>query len=263
MIHHVPNPVIELHNVTVAYQQKPVLWNIDYTLPAGELIGIIGPNGSGKTTMLKSIMGIVPLSSGFVKIFDKPLAEVRHRVAYVPQRASVEWDFPANVLDVVLMGRTTPHNLFKRTTAEDKAVAMDSLEKVKMEQFVKRQISELSGGQQQRVFLARALAQEAELYLMDEPFAGVDMATENAIMDLLKTMRSQGKTIVVVHHDLQSVPDYFNWVVLVNTRLVASGYTAEVFTSEILSQTYGGKLNILTQVGDLLQQTGHPIREKN
>ncbi|MCU0446649.1 MAG: metal ABC transporter ATP-binding protein [Microscillaceae bacterium] len=262
MVQHIDNPVVELHNVTVAYQQKPVLWNIDYTLPEGNLIGIIGPNGSGKTTMIKAMMGLLPLSSGYTKIFGKDLDDVRSRVSYVPQRGSVDWDFPANVLDVVLMGRSKPKNIFKRLTSQDRAIALECLRKVKMENFVKRQISQLSGGQQQRVFLARALAQEADLYLMDEPFVGVDMATEQAIIDLLKEMREKGKTILVVHHDLQTVKDYFDWVVLLNTRLVASGKTEDVFQSELLNETYGGKLNILSQVSNLLKAKGHPVREK-
>ena len=263
MVKHVENPAIELHNLTVAYNQKPVLWNIDYTLPSGKLIGIVGPNGSGKTTMLKSMMGLVPLSSGFVKIFDKELDEVRNKVSYVPQRGSVDWDFPASVLDVVLMGRTTPKNLFSRVSSKDKELAMECIAKVKMEKFVKRQISELSGGQQQRVFLARSLAQEADLYLMDEPFAGVDAATENSIMELLKEMRSEGKTILVVHHDLQTVSNYFDWIVMLNTRLIASGPTEEVFQTDLLYEAYGGKLNILAQVGDLIGKKSHPLREKN
>ncbi len=261
MIQHVENPVLELHNVTIAYQQKPVLWNIDYTLPKGRLIGVVGPNGSGKTTMIKAVMGLVPLSSGYVKIFDADLKQVRKRVSYVPQRGSVDWDFPVNVLDVVLMGRAKPTQLFKRYSKEDKAIALDALKKVGMESFLKRQIAQLSGGQQQRVFLARALAQQADLYLMDEPFAGVDAATENMIMELLKAMRDEGKTIIVVHHDLQTVNKYFDWLLLLNTRLIASGATQEVFTAQLLEQTYGGKLNILSQVGDLIKEKGHPVRE--
>ncbi|MEO1652151.1 MAG: metal ABC transporter ATP-binding protein [Bacteroidota bacterium] len=263
MIRQVENPVLELHNLTVAYHQKPVLWNIDYTLPQGHLVGVVGPNGSGKTTMIKSIMGLIPLSSGYVKLFDQDLTQVRSKVSYVPQRGSVDWDFPASVLDVVLMGLAKPHNLFKRYTSQDREKALTCLRKVKMEDFIKRQISELSGGQQQRVFLARALAQEADLYLMDEPFTGVDAATESAIIELLKDMRAQGKTILVVHHDLQTVIQYFDWLVLLNTRLIASGPTAEVFTPELLYDTYGGKLNILAEVGELVQKKLHPLREKN
>ncbi|NJL13958.1 MAG: ABC transporter ATP-binding protein [Microscillaceae bacterium] len=262
MIQQVHPAALELHNLTVAYRQKPVLWNIDFTLPPGQLIGIVGPNGSGKTTMIKATMGLVPISSGAVKIFDQPLAQVRARVSYVPQRNSVDWDFPVNVWEVVLMGRARPGQLFRRYSREDKALARQALEQVKMENFARRQIAELSGGQQQRVFLARALAQQADLYLMDEPFAGVDAATEQAIMELLKSMRAAGKTIIVVHHDLQTVNEYFDWVVLLNTRLIASGPTMAAFTPELLYQTYGGKLNILSQVGDLLSQKQHPLREK-
>lgn len=263
MVQHVEDPIIELHNVTIAYNRKPVLWNADYTLPKGTLIGVIGPNGSGKTTMIKGIMGLVPLSSGYVRLFGKDLNQVRNRVSYVPQRGSVDWDFPASVIDVVLMGRAKPRNLWRKYSKDDKRIALESLQKVKMERFANRQISELSGGQQQRVFLARSLAQEADLYLMDEPFAGVDVATEDAIMDLLKDMRAKNKTIMVVHHDLQTVQEYFDWVILLNTRLVASGPMQEVFHKELLYETYGGKLNILAQVGELIEKQAHPVREQN
>jgi manganese/zinc/iron transport system ATP- binding protein len=256
-----PIPAIELHSLTVSYDNKPALWNTDYTLPEGVLAGIIGPNGSGKSTMLKSIMGLVQPASGYVKIFGQPLDAVRQRVAYVPQRSSVDWDFPVTVLDVVLMGRYRPGNLFRRSSAHDREIAMECIRKVQLEPFLHRQIARLSGGQQQRVFIARALAQQADLYLLDEPFAGVDAATEAAIMDLLREMRDQGRTVVVVHHDLQSVAEYFEWLVMVNTRLVAAGTTADVFTAEKLQQTYGGSLSILSQVGELIRQQAHPVRE--
>lgn len=263
MVIHVENPIIELHNVSVAYQQRPVLWNIDYTLPSGKLTGVIGPNGSGKTTMLKSMMQLVPLTSGYIKIFGKDLQEVREKVSYVPQRGSVDWDFPASVMDVVLMGRARPGNLFQRYSAADKEIAMECIHKVKLENFIKRQISQLSGGQQQRVFLARALAQQAEIYLMDEPFVGVDTSTEQAILDILNEMKKQGKSILVVHHDLQTVRQYFDWVILLNTRLVASGPTEEVFQSQLINETYGGKLNILADVAEIIKEKGHPVREKD
>ncbi len=263
MVENVENPVLELHNVTVAYQRKPVLWNIDLTAPSGKLIGVIGPNGSGKTTMIKGILGLVPLSSGYVKLFDQNLDAVRQKVSYVPQRGSVDWDFPASVWDVVMMGRANPKNIWGRYTPEDWDIVERCLAEVNMEGFRKRQISELSGGQQQRVFLARALAQEADLYLMDEPFVGVDAATERAIVKLLKNMRAQGKTILVVHHDLQTVSEYFDWLVLLNTRLVASGPLAKVFQTDLLYETYGGKLNILSKVGDLIQARQHPMRESS
>jgi manganese/zinc/iron transport system ATP- binding protein len=257
------NTALEIHDLTVAFDRKPVLWNIDLLIPQGKLVGIIGPNGAGKSTLIKAAMGILPLSSGFVKLFDKPLNEIRERVSYVPQRESVDWDFPASVMDVVLMGRYAKLGLFKRPRKADKDVAMDCLKKVGMEGFINRQISQLSGGQQQRTFLARALAQQADLYFMDEPFAGVDAATEKAIVTLLREMTDQNKTVIVVHHDLQSVSQYFDWVVMLNTRLVASGPTETTFTSENLEATYGGKLTLLTDVADLMRRESYPSREEN
>jgi manganese/zinc/iron transport system ATP- binding protein len=254
-------PALEVHDVTVAFDRKPVLWNIDLTLPQGKLVGIIGPNGAGKSTLIKAVMGLLPLSSGYVKLFDKPIDDVRKRISYVPQRESVDWDFPASVLDIVLMGRYGKLGLFTRPRKADKDVAMDCLRKVGMESFVNRQISQLSGGQQQRTFLARALAQQADIYFMDEPFAGVDAATEKAIINLLRSMTEQKKTVIVVHHDLQSVPQYFDYVIMLNTRLVAYGRTESVFTQENLTGTYGGKLTLLTDVGDLIRREGFPNRE--
>lgn len=257
----VNDPILEIHDLTVSYNRKPVLWGIDLTIPKGALTGIIGPNGAGKSTLLKSIMGLIPVSSGYVRMFGKDLKEVRDLVSYVPQKESVDWDFPASVLDVVLMGRYSKLGLFKRPRKADKDVAMECLKKVSMENFVNRQISQLSGGQQQRVFLARALAQDADIYLMDEPFAGVDAATEAAIIQLLREMAAKGKTIIVVHHDLQSAADYFNWILLLNMRLVSSGPTEKVFTPEMLQETYGGKLTVLSKVGDLLEKQQFPTRE--
>lgn len=262
MIRQVEDPVIEIHDLTVTYNKKPVLWGVDLSLPKGALVGIMGPNGAGKSTLIKAAMGLVPLSSGFVRIFGKELDDVRIRVSYVPQRESVDWDFPASVLDVVLMGRYGQLGLFKRPRKADKEIASDCLKKVGMEQFAGRQISQLSGGQQQRVFIARALAQEADLYFMDEPFAGVDAATERAIIELLRTMSDTGKTVVVVHHDLQSARHYFDWAVLLNLRLVASGPSEEAFTNELLQETYGGKLTLLSEVGNLLQKGQFPSRER-
>ena len=250
----VENPAVEVHDMTVSYDKKPVLWNVDFSLPAGELIGIIGPNGAGKSTVIKSIMGLIPTDSGYVRLFNKELDELRLRVSYVPQRETVDWDFPASVMDVVLMGRYGKKGFFSRINKKDKEVAMDCLRKVHMQDFVNRQISQLSGGQQQRVFLARALAQDADLYLMDEPFAGVDAATERSIIELMMEMRKQGKTIVVVHHDLQSAIEYFDWILLLNTRLIASGPTEKVFTPELLQETYGGKLTLLSQIGELMRE---------
>ena len=254
-------PILELHNLSVIYQNQPALWNADFSLEHNHLVGVIGPNGSGKTTMLKSIMRIIEPASGYVKIFGEPLNDVRHRIAYVPQRGTVDWDFPINVFETVLMGRMRPDNLLKRYTKADKEIAREAIQKVNLEAFMDRQISQLSGGQQQRVFIARALAQEADLYLLDEPFAGVDMATEHAIITLLQDMRDQGKTLMVVHHDLQTVSQYFDWLVMLNTRMIAAGPTEEVFVPEMLNKTYGGNLNILSEVLNLVSTKEHSLKE--
>jgi manganese/zinc/iron transport system ATP- binding protein len=198
-------------------------------------------------------MGLIPPTSGYVKLFDKPLNDVRARISYVPQRESVDWNFPASVLDVVLMGTYGKLGLFRRPGKKEKDLAMHCLEQVGMTGFVSRQISELSGGQQQRVFIARALAQEADLYLMDEPFAGVDMATETAIFQLLKDMANSGKTVLVVHHDIHSAMKFFDWIIMLNLHLVASGPKESVMTEDLLRKTYGGKLNLLTQVTDMIR----------
>lgn len=262
MIQQVDNPVLEVHDLTVSYDKKPVLWGIDLTIPKGSLVGIIGPNGAGKSTLIKSVMGLIPLGSGYAELFGKPLNEVRGQVSYVPQRGTVDWDFPASVMDVVLMGRYGKLGLFRRPKKADREAALTALRQVGMETFINRQISQLSGGQQQRVFLARALAQQADIYFLDEPFAGVDAATEKAIITLLRKMSDEGKTVIVVHHDLQSVETYFNWVILLNTRLVASGPTEDVFTQPLLQETYGGKLTLLSEVGNLLKKGQFPNREK-
>ncbi len=253
---------IETHNLTVSYNHKPVLWDVDFSLPEGKLIGIIGPNGSGKTTLLKSIMGLIKPDSGYVNLFGCPLDEVRTRISYVPQRESVDWDFPVSVREVVQMGRYRRANLLRRLSAEDKSIAHEALRKVGLEAFAGRQISQLSGGQQQRVFIARALAQQADLYLMDEPFAGVDASSEQAILQLLSEMKAEGKTVVMVHHDLQTVQQYFDWVVLLNTRLVAGGPVETAFTEENLRQAYGGQLTILSKVADLVKERDFPVREQ-
>jgi len=244
MIEKVNNPVVEVHDLTVAYDNETVLWNANFSVPKGKMVGVIGPNGAGKSTLLKSIMGLVPNSSGYIKIFNKNLKYVRSKVAYVPQKESVDWDFPATVIDVVEMGRYGNKNLFKRLNENDKKISIEALEKVKMLEFANRHISELSGGQQQRVFIARALAQKVDIYFMDEPFSGVDIASEKTIFDVLLDLKKEGKTIFVVHHDLQSVKEYFDWMILINKRIVASGLTSNVFDSEQLQKTYGSKLSI-------------------
>lgn len=254
--------IIEAHDLTVLYGNKPALWNVDFTLPSEKVIGIMGPNGSGKSTLLKSIMGIIEPSSGFTKVYDQSIDEVRDRVSYVPQRQEIDWDFPASVWDIVSMGRFNKRGLFKKLNAEDEHVISQCLEKVNMLSFAKRQISQLSGGQQQRVFLARALAQEGELIMMDEPFAGVDISTEEMIIELLKEMKDQGKTLVVVHHDLHTARSYFDHLVLLNTRLVACGPIEEVFTDKILTETYGGKLTTMSKISQVLENKEFPIRHK-
>lgn len=237
---------LQVRDLTVAYNRKPVLQSVSLALPEGRLVGVVGPNGAGKSTLLKSVMGLVPPAAGEVEIYGRPYKERRQWVGYVPQRSSVDWDFPTDALDVVLMGRYGHLGWFRRPGAKDREVAMHCLEQVGMADFAHRQISQLSGGQQQRVFLARALAQDARVYLMDEPFAGVDAATEKAIISLLSTLKAQGKTVVVVHHDLQTVPEYFDWLVLLNLRLIAAGPTDRTFTQDNLQKTYGGRL---TQAG--------------
>lgn len=248
-----PPVAVEVHDVTVAYHKRPVLWNVDCSLPKGKLIAIIGPNGAGKSTLLKAILGLIPVASGRVEIFGKPIREARSLVGYVPQRETVDWDFPIDALGVVLMGRYGRLGWLRRPGAADRAAARDALVRVGMEAFGRRQIGQLSGGQQQRVFLARALAQDAPLYFMDEPFAGVDAATERAILDVLRAMRDAGRTVVAVHHDLQTVPEYFDHVVMLNMRLVAAGPTGEVFTNENLQKTYGGRLTMLTEAAEAVR----------
>jgi len=235
--------------MTVAYQKKPVVRNVSFEVNEGELIGIVGPNGAGKSTLIKAILGLQPSLSGEVSVYGKPYKIQRKLVGYVPQRESVDWDFPTNALDVVMMGRYGHLGLFRRPGAKEKAIAMESLAKVGMADFAGRQISQLSGGQQQRVFLARALAQDATLYFMDEPFAGVDAATEKAIITLLGELKRQGKTVLVVHHDLATVEDYFDSVMLLNGELIAFGPTATTFTQERLQQAYGGRLAFVSGKG--------------
>lgn len=233
---------IEVTDLTVAYQEKPVLWDVDLDVPPGVLLSIVGPNGAGKTTLIKAILGLVRPAAGNVLIYDKPYGAQRRIVGYVPQRGTVDWDFPTNVLDVVMMGRYGALGWIRRPRRQEREQAMNALEKVGMEGYATRQISQLSGGQQQRVFLARALVQDSTVYLMDEPFQGVDATTERAIVDLLQELRANGKTVVVVHHDLQTVTDYFDWVMLLNIRRIASGPVEETFTPENLRETYGGRI---------------------
>ncbi|QQZ11496.1 metal ABC transporter ATP-binding protein [Heyndrickxia vini] len=236
---------LSINKLTVAYQKNPVLKNISFTIPEGNLIGIIGPNGAGKSTLIKAILELIPSIAGEVSIYGKTYKEMRKIVGYVPQRESVDWDFPTNALDVVMMGRYGHLGWIKRPRAKDRQIAMNCLEKVGMEGYAQRQISQLSGGQQQRIFLARALAQDAKIYFMDEPFVGVDAATEKAIITLLNDLKRQGKTVLVVHHDLNTVKEYFDWTILLNVHLIGVGPTEKLFTKENLQKTYGGKLTML------------------
>ncbi len=245
--------VLDIHDMTVAYNRKPVLWDIDLVLSQPQLAAVIGPNGAGKSTLIKGTLGLIPLASGRVEMFGKGVDQVRRQIGYVPQRESVDWDFPVNVLDVVLMGTYGSLGWFRRPGPAERAWARECLARVGLSAFEKQQIGQLSGGQQQRVFLARALAQRADLYFMDEPFAGVDAATERTIFELLLAMRQEGKTIVVVHHDLRTVPQYFDYVVLLNMRIVASGPVETTFTPENLRKTYGGRLAVLDAAGDALK----------
>lgn len=231
---------VEVEDLTVAYDAKPVLWDIDLKIPKGELMAVVGPNGAGKTTLIKAMLGLLKPVTGAVRFLDGSgdMRAVKNRIGYVPQSGSVDWDFPATVQDVVLMGCYGKLGWVRRPRKIDIELTKQTLAKVGMQDYASRQISQLSGGQQQRVFLARALAQEAEVYFMDEPFKGVDAQTERAIVALLKELKEQGKTVVVVHHDLQTVPDYFGWVTLINLRVVASGPVEEVFHEENLKKTY-------------------------
>ncbi|MBT5136012.1 MAG: metal ABC transporter ATP-binding protein [Phycisphaerales bacterium] len=249
---HSANSPVSIHDLTVAYHRKPVLWDVDLDIPEGKLVAIVGPNGAGKSTLIKAVLDIVPRASGDVLLYGKPFKKQRKLVAYVPQRESVDWDFPIDALGVVLMGRYGKIGWCKPITRKDRNLAIEALERVGMAEYAHRQINQLSGGQQQRVFLARALAQDSTIYFMDEPFASVDAATEKAIVQVLADLRSNGKTVIVVHHDLQTVTEYFDHVIMLNMRVVAHGPVEEVFTDENLKKTYGGRLTLLSEATDRL-----------
>lgn len=253
---HSADSPVSVHAMTVAYNRKPVLWDVDYDAPSKSLVAIVGPNGAGKSTLIKACLGLIPTAAGQVEFWGAPYKQSRAKIGYVPQRESVDWDFPVSALDVVCMGRYRKIGWCRPVTKSHKLAAMEALERVGMSDFAKRQISQLSGGQQQRVFLARALTQEAELYFMDEPFAGVDAATERAIIDVLRELRDEGKTVIVVHHDLQTVPEYFDHALLLNMRVVAAGPVGEVFTNENLHKTYGGRLTLLAEAAEAVARAG-------
>jgi manganese/zinc/iron transport system ATP- binding protein len=236
---------IEVEDLTVAYTDEPVLWDVDLRIPAGVKMSIVGPNGAGKSTLIKAIMGLVRPVAGEVRLFGRRYDRVRGEIAYVPQRSSLEWDFPTDVLDVVMMGTYGDLGWFRRAGSRQRAEAIEALGKVDMEEFNRRPIAQLSGGQQQRVLLARALVQGADIYMLDEPFQGVDAPTERAIIGVLDELADTGKTIVVVHHDLQTVPEYFDHVLLLNVRAIDSGPVAAVFTDDNLRLTFGGRVGVL------------------
>ena len=247
-------PLVEFHDVTVAYGRRPVLWNIDLTISEPCLFGIVGPNGAGKSTLLKAALGLVPLAGGEVRLFGEPLDRVRRRVGYVPQRETVDWDFPVSVMDVVLMGTYSRVGWLRRPGAAERAVARESLARVGLEDLAGRQIGRLSGGQQQRVFLARALAQQADVYFLDEPMAGVDARSQEQILTVLSGPRELGKLVIVVHHDLRAVTDWFDAVALIDMRLVATGPTRETLTPDNLRRTYAGAVDVLDEVGRAVQR---------
>lgn len=244
---------VEVQQLSVSYGKTPVLWDIQFSIPQGIRVGIIGPNGAGKSSLLKALMGVVKPLTGQIRLFGQPLKSVKKRIAYVPQRSAVDWDFPATVLDVVLMGTYGSLGLFRWAGKKEKQAALVALEKVGMSTFSHRQISELSGGQQQRVFFARALVQEADLYCMDEPFAGIDMATEKELAVLLNQLKNAGKTLLIVHHDLSSVQEYFDWVMLLNTCLIGCGETKQVYTTENVNRTYGRSAHLLSEAKKLAE----------
>lgn len=255
---HEPALALHVEDLTVSYHSKPVLWDIDFDVPPGVMAAIVGPNGAGKSTLIKSVLGLIPTEAGHVTLHGHPYRKQRRRVGYVPQRSSVDWDFPTTALDVVTMGLYGRLGWIRRPGRRERKEAMAALELVGMQDFARRQISQLSGGQQQRVFLARALVQQADVYFLDEPMAGVDATTERAIVDILQRLRDNGKTVIVVHHDLQTVRSYFDWLLILNVRVIAQGPVAEVYTADHLRQAYGGQIALLDESAFL---SGEPLTE--
>lgn len=246
---------LSVDDLTVAYNSKPAIWDVDLDVPEGVLMAIVGPNGAGKSTFIKAVLNLIPKAAGSAKFYGKSYEKARSLVGYVPQRGSVDWDFPTSVIDVVTMGLYGKIGWFRRPGRKDRDLALHALDQVGMADFAERQISQLSGGQQQRTFLARALVQDAQIYFMDEPFAAVDAVTERAIVAILRELRERGKTVLVVHHDLQTVEDYFDWVTLLNVEIIASGETATTYTPENLRKTYGGRVSYLND-GETIAVSG-------
>ena len=254
------DPAVQVEGLSVNFDTTSVLWDIHFAIPQGKLVGIIGPNGAGKSTLLKTLLGMTKPLSGKIDCFGQPLRKVKKRIAYVPQRSSVDWEFPINAFELVLMGRYGSLNIFRWPRKADCESARHALDLVGMSAFAHRQINQLSGGQQQRLFLARALLQDADLYLMDEPFAGVDMTTEKTLIALMDKLKAQGKTLLVVHHDLSTVNAYFDWVLMLNTCLVACGPVNDVFHAETIMRTYGRSNALLEEVSKLTQNKTSGIR---
>lgn len=248
-------PAIEVEGLTVQYDTAPALWEVSFSIPQGVVVGILGPNGAGKSTLVKALLGLLKPASGKISFFGQAMRASQGDIAYVPQRTSVDWHFPIDVEGVVLMGRYGKLGRFKWPQKADRIAAHKALELVGMSAFAKRQISQLSGGQQQRVFIARALLQEAKIYLMDEPFAGVDMATEKALVELFASLKGEGKTLLIVHHDLTTVKSYFDWTVLLNTCLIGYGPVSEVFTQEHLKRCFGSSAYLFTETKKRAQTT--------
>jgi manganese/zinc/iron transport system ATP- binding protein len=242
---HEPDLALHVEDLTVSYQGKPVLWDVDVDIPPGVMAAVVGPNGAGKSTLVKAVLGLVPPTAGHVRLFGETYAAKRRDVGYVPQRSAVDWDFPTTALDVVQMGRYGHLGWFRRPGRRERDLAMEALDRVGMAELANRQISQLSGGQQQRVFLARALVQHADVYILDEPMAGVDAPTERAIVRLLKELRDAGRTVIVVHHDLSTVRDYFDWLVILNVRVIAQGPVSQVYTAPNLRRAYGGQIALI------------------
>ncbi len=236
---------ISIKGLSVSYDRKTVLTNVYMDMEAGKLYGVLGPNGAGKSTLFKAILGLISSNTGQVLINGEPVEEQRKKMVYIPQKGEIDWQFPATVMDVVLMGRYPFKGIFQRLSQEDKNIALQALEDMGIANLRSRQIGELSGGQQQRVFIARALCQQADIFLLDEPFVGVDITTEKKIIEILKQLTDKGKTILVIHHDLSKVKDYFDKVILLNQWLVAYGDTEVTFTEENINRAYRGQLSIL------------------
>jgi manganese/zinc/iron transport system ATP- binding protein len=243
--------IFHAEELNVNYERTPVLWDVSFSIPKGLLVGIVGPNGAGKSSLLKAALGLVKPLSGKIEFLQQPISRVRQKIAYVPQRQSVDWDFPITALQVVLMGRYGKMGWFGRPRRADREAAKKALEVVGMASYADRQISELSGGQQQRLFLARAFVQNPDIFLMDEPFTGVDLTTEKEIIELLKKQKQEGKTIFIVHHDLPTVEEYFDWVMLLNTRLIAYGPTSEIFQAANLAKTFGKMPTVFDEAASL------------